>query len=382
MKEDKNKHFIKNIEIKNFKCFKDFKAEGFGRVNLIGGKNNVGKTAFMEAVYLYNTNKMSDVYKKLLVLKTYRNTQEMLLSNNRDSENLRTLILENNNINIGSEKKILLKLTKEEINDDEILEKYLLTNLLKIYQNEEGLIEYRSKFMKVEVSRCKDRDIDESSDTYGQEYLYPSFKEKEISLSKLIDKLDINFNKTKYLTDKIFLISGLNDNELLKNIIDDLKLSHDNKYDELIKYLFQLFNIEDIYFVKNKPMVKVNDRYKLLSSFGDGLKSTIFIIGSLLSLRNEYFYIDEIENGIHYSLLDELWEIILTISKQQNVQVFATTHSKECIESFNRVQLKLEDKESFYFEMAKNIKTDKIFMFQIDSEQLEYGLSHNERLRG
>lgn len=44
-----NDHFIKNIEIKNFKCFEDFTAEGFGRVNLIGGKNNVGKTAFMEA---------------------------------------------------------------------------------------------------------------------------------------------------------------------------------------------------------------------------------------------------------------------------------------------------------------------------------------------
>jgi len=36
-----NEHFIKNIEIKNFKCFKDFKAEGFGRVNLIGGKSTL-----------------------------------------------------------------------------------------------------------------------------------------------------------------------------------------------------------------------------------------------------------------------------------------------------------------------------------------------------
>jgi AAA15 family ATPase/GTPase len=55
-----NNHFIKNIEIKNFKCFEDFNAEGFGRVNLIGGKNNVGKTAFIEAclvnVYAQNFN--------------------------------------------------------------------------------------------------------------------------------------------------------------------------------------------------------------------------------------------------------------------------------------------------------------------------------------
>jgi len=47
-----NKHFLQHIQIKNFKCFDDFEADGFGRVNLIGGKNNVGKTAFMEACYI------------------------------------------------------------------------------------------------------------------------------------------------------------------------------------------------------------------------------------------------------------------------------------------------------------------------------------------
>jgi len=45
-------HLLEYIEIKNFKCFDDFKAEGFKQVNLIGGKNNVGKTAFMEACYV------------------------------------------------------------------------------------------------------------------------------------------------------------------------------------------------------------------------------------------------------------------------------------------------------------------------------------------
>ncbi len=34
-----NKHFLQQIQIKNFKCFDDFKADGLGRVNLIGGKN-------------------------------------------------------------------------------------------------------------------------------------------------------------------------------------------------------------------------------------------------------------------------------------------------------------------------------------------------------
>ncbi|CAB5495048.1 hypothetical protein THERMOT_232 [Bathymodiolus thermophilus thioautotrophic gill symbiont] len=51
-----NEHFIKNIKIEKFKCFENFKAKGFSRVNLITGKNNVGKTAFMEACFLLSNS--------------------------------------------------------------------------------------------------------------------------------------------------------------------------------------------------------------------------------------------------------------------------------------------------------------------------------------
>lgn len=47
-----SEHFLTDIEITQFKCFSDFKATGFKRVNLIGGKNNVGKTALMEACFI------------------------------------------------------------------------------------------------------------------------------------------------------------------------------------------------------------------------------------------------------------------------------------------------------------------------------------------
>lgn len=45
-------HFIQYIDIDRYKCFSDFSAHGFQRVNLIAGKNNVGKTALMEAMFI------------------------------------------------------------------------------------------------------------------------------------------------------------------------------------------------------------------------------------------------------------------------------------------------------------------------------------------
>src|SRR5258706_16433422 len=44
----------KSFEIKNFRCFEDFKIDDLQRINLITGKNNVGKTALLEALFLYS----------------------------------------------------------------------------------------------------------------------------------------------------------------------------------------------------------------------------------------------------------------------------------------------------------------------------------------
>lgn len=68
-----NEKFINNIEIKNYKCFDNFKADGFKRVNLIGGKNNVGKTSFMEACLICSAEFPGDIYNRLIEIKTHRN---------------------------------------------------------------------------------------------------------------------------------------------------------------------------------------------------------------------------------------------------------------------------------------------------------------------
>lgn len=45
--------FLNSLEIKNFRLFKHLKIERLGRVNLIVGKNGVGKTALLEAIKIY-----------------------------------------------------------------------------------------------------------------------------------------------------------------------------------------------------------------------------------------------------------------------------------------------------------------------------------------
>jgi 3-hydroxyisobutyrate dehydrogenase-like beta-hydroxyacid dehydrogenase len=44
--------------------------------------------------------------------------------------------------------------------------------------------------------------------------------------------------------------------------------------------------------------------------------------------------VDEIENGIHYSVMPDVWKFVLKLAKRLGVQVFATTHSKDCYQTF------------------------------------------------
>jgi len=48
---------LENINIIDYKYFKDFQIDGLNRINIISGKNNVGKTALLEALLLIENSK-------------------------------------------------------------------------------------------------------------------------------------------------------------------------------------------------------------------------------------------------------------------------------------------------------------------------------------
>ncbi len=348
-----SEHFIKDIEIKSYKLFKDFKASGFGRVNLIGGKNNVGKTAFMEACYISQAESVQELYARFLEVKTHRDIVNNLLSRDNKEEDIKKLVKSS----VGVE--IIVDFYNKE---DEFFSNLITNNIVNIsFDKDNGL--YKYDLHKI-----------------VNNMVFENLKKDTFLLAEITNSLYNYLHSTKYRYSTSYISIFSNSNEELKNIIGELKLN--KKYDKLNSYLKSIFNIDTIDIIKDKPLLEIKDNYLELTEFGQGIKSFINIIASLLLLEDNYIFIDELENGIHYTNYDKLWEIILTLSKQHNVQVFATTHSKECIESFNRVQKQQKDNETYYFEMYRNVKNNKIEMRALGSEQLEYELTHNGRFRG
>jgi AAA15 family ATPase/GTPase len=319
-----NNNFINKIEIINYKCFDNFKADGFKKVNLIGGKNNVGKTAFMEACYLgINTKDKNNFLHSLLVIELSRNPLEEFKII-KDSNNFK-FKFENANILINNEVKSILP---------------------------------------VDLFNKKLYDIPKKNYNIGIEEITQFYSGK---------------NKPLNIKNKIFISMNNIRTEFIAECIDEIKLQ-DNE-DKLNTILNELFYIKKIDVIGHQVMIKKDKKFVLLSEFGDGVKHLLNIILALYLNKNNTIYLDEIDNGIHYSLFNRLWEIIFKISESRNVQVFATTHSKECIESYNNVSQKLNETDITFIEFGKD-KQNNIKANVMSSEQFNRNVKIGNGVRG
>ena len=73
------------------------------------------------------------------------------------------------------------------------------------------------------------------------------------------------------------------------------------------------------------------DRFIPLAFMGDGMSRLASIVLAIVNSPNGVVLIDEIENGLHHSILHKVWQAIGKVARMFNTQVFATTHSMECV---------------------------------------------------
>ena len=74
---------------------------------------------------------------------------------------------------------------------------------------------------------------------------------------------------------------------------------------------------------------------------------------ALAGSRNGFLVIDEAENGIHHSVHDSFWRMVLKTAEENNVQVFATTHSFDCVRGFARAAVDSPESEGLLVRLEK-----------------------------
>jgi AAA15 family ATPase/GTPase len=343
-------NFIKNIAIENFKCFQNLQIEGIESVNLIGGKNNVGKTAFLEAVeLLVSANEPHDLAVNIYNLITRRQINHI-----QDSTDIILDFIKEDEtkIKISTENKrceICLNVQPDdfefEFNED--MENIIPITLLSFTLNgHEKSISFE-RLLRSKMPFMKERNMDNVN-------FVGSTKTKEQEIAILYGSL-VDLDREDFLNDSL-------------RIFDDNIISIKQRA------------------TKNGVILKLKLKNRqtpvLLSSLGEGLNRYIAVLCAIWASKDGFLLIDEVENGIHYTNYKKLWQIIFQASADANCQLFITSHSKECIEAFNEVQLEYQNNSGAYFEFYKSLKTDMITASKRDKEHLQYSLTHQGRVRG
>jgi hypothetical protein len=73
-----------------------------------------------------------------------------------------------------------------------------------------------------------------------------------------------------------------------------------------------------------------------LDSMGDGMRRILAMIVGLVSVGQSALLVDEIDTGLYYAVLKDMWKVVIETATKQNAQVFATTHSWDCVKAFQQ----------------------------------------------
>jgi ABC-type branched-subunit amino acid transport system ATPase component len=307
---------LKNLEIRSFRGFRHLKIERLGRVNLIVGKNNVGKTALLEALRLYASRGSPNVIWEIV-------------GGVDESRRFRH--------QTTSEKLALLKYIFYGRKDVRIKSEHESIQIGPMNAPEERLsVGVGWDIVTISDSYPSGRRTVGFSVQLGTKpaALYPLdesllpelFEQQGQGISAFfVSSGGLTKDRAARLWDRIALTS------LQEKVLDGLRLIAPG--------------ITGINFVADNtsplvrlPIVKVVDMDEPLplGNLGDGMNRMLGIALALVNARDGMLLIDEIENGLHYSIQPDMWRIIFQLARQLNVQVFATSHSWDCIEAFQQ----------------------------------------------
>ncbi|PSB58574.1 AAA family ATPase [Chamaesiphon polymorphus] len=392
---------IKDIEITNFRCFDRLKVSGFKRVNLISGKNNVGKTALLEAIFLNSTPTKDTLLSVIDSRINYSITNKAKELSEKEWNDL----LKNQNAGIffsidsvsenRNPKKVTVFIMNEQSNISEL--NIILSGILsevfgKILEdniNEDGekkeFIDRQKKQIEREVlNNNKAQDVIvlriESDDKKSpQTIILP--KTTTIAL----EGNQFRGNNTKHRSNSSFIPSNKRSSSI------ELTLEFDNaRLEDRDKEVLNAFQIIDPSLVSvesfsiPEPTIylkRQGEKRMPLSLFGDAMNRMADIILKIINNQDSVLLIDEIENGIHHSNQVAFWEFLYKLADRLNVQIFATTHSLEMTEAFIKAGLDRPDSAA-HFELTRHEKTNRIVAINRDLETLEYAIERHKEVRG
>ncbi|MEM6751990.1 MAG: AAA family ATPase [Cyanobacteria bacterium P01_C01_bin.38] len=363
---------FKNIKIENFRCFESFELKQLGRVNLLVGENNSGKTSILEAIQLLcsrtNLEPLSEMMihrgeyfwddndkksreldiKHLFHERKIEPKTKLSISGMRQDNNSEQL-----NLSIVRHPESLLKL----IND---FEGAVHTSSYNLPESTIKQIEILKNEFEKQVSFTIDNEFFNNWEKleFSVEWTYVNLsKERKILLSpnRCLD-VDVVYHSSRDLKNQFVTSSSLTTQRMIE-LFDRVALTNDEK---LILEALQTIepDIERIasvnpYVIRNSFesrsgfVVRLSDRNQRvpIGSMGDGVWRMLGLALAIVCAQDGVLFVDEIDTGLHFTAMSDMWKLVWETAKRLNVQVFATTHNSDCWKSLASIAREVDAAE-------------------------------------
>lgn len=385
---------IYSFFIQNFKNIKTLDLQGFKRLNLFTGKNNTGKSTLLEALALYVNDGDLSVITQLLLergeITEQRGPVHKAPSRKRDIDVLASLFTDR-------------RVGYDFLNDSIVLSQ-VQSNLFSDIENTQkelriGFVRYIDERITTNGSEINKRkfitDETEANENGGEINLGLQITVDgkshvvRIGENDLYDRWSRRYGKGDSAESRSFqfIKPGVGNEGDNGYLWDQITLTEKEKF--VIEAL-QIIepNIQRIAFIGEPPLdrtavvkIKGSEKVVPLRSMGDGINRVLTIILAAVNSDNGYLLIDEFENGLHHSVQEKLWKILIYLSALLNIQVFATTHSNDCIEGFeNAIGSSSDMAIGRLFRIEKD-KSAALSIVKFDIDEVKIATEENIEIR-
>lgn len=342
---------LRDITIENYRLFEKFQIEGLNQINLLVGANNSGKSSLLEAIYLLINHE-----NPLAVFDVLENRGEFAES---DESFITTPISEmfrghklQESYQIGISSKLDVQISTQYIY---IIEKDDPPTIKRILKEQDH------------------------AETFGY-YLLDEYDFAE-AYSKPLRLRDEEINK-RFLTAEHLELGAIT------KLWDQIVLT---PKEDLVTDALRILdsNLERIALTAYpKGTLQMNLRVKIkgssepvpLGSMGDGMYRIFALALSLVNCENGALFVDEIDTGLHHKALTKMWRLVIETAKRLNIQVFATTHSWDCLASFHKALNETEETDlGSVFRLER--KNGQIGYVAYTGEELAVAVKHDIEMR-
>jgi hypothetical protein len=309
---------IDSFKIRNYRGFRELNFDSLDRVNLITGSNNVGKTSLLEALYL-NLAPGIALRTNLGLGEKENSTHHSLFRGFND---------------VGYQLDNVTKWGWLGYGKDLVEDIRLLTTL-KDGRNQEVTLGWRIGDQQGDVPLTRDIVSDDLPTLFLNVRIKTIFGDEQIWM------IDRNGHRPpqKFLAGSIPLRLLFNTSS--RSAQEDTKwfsqLADVGRQGEIINVLRLIEpRLRDLAVsTSDGPPMIYGDiglgRRVPISQMGEGMVRLLSMVLEFANAAGGVVLIDEIENGIHHAVMTKVWRAIGSAVRQTNTQVFATTHSWECI---------------------------------------------------